>query len=134
MAAVIPILLLAPWICISDIRFHRIPNVALLVLWVLNEIEAISLDRAHFEAAQETLIALFAISISAKFLFRGAIGMGDVKLMTLLGFAVRSLRNSLSVLVIACIFGLLWALFSRKSAIPFAPALIGAALLELLTQ
>ena len=57
-----------------------------------------------------------------------AMGMGDIKFLALNGLLLDQLQRTLQALTYAAIFGLIWALVTRKRSIPFAPSLIGGIL------
>ena len=126
-----PLLLVAPWISFEDLRHHRVPNTSLVVLWVLIEI-----DLARYAIGSERSAHLFAgISLISAlvlhWLLRGRIGMGDIKLFTLIALHLHSLLVLTSGLTFSCIGAALWALISLKAVIPFAPSLILGTLLAI---
>jgi len=123
MRSALPLMFLAPWISYVDIRDHRIPNGALILLWVLIELDLVFHSRhvagtAHLFAFISLLSALGAFS-----LLRGAVGMGDIKLFTLTALATHSLSVIASCLTFASIVALFWGIICRKTTIPFAPPL-----------
>ena len=126
-----PLLLVAPWISFEDLRRHRVPNTSLLLLWALIEIDlaryAISSERSAHLFAGISLISALVLH----WLLRGRIGMGDIKLFTLIALHLHSLLLLTSGLTFSCIGAALWAITSRKSVIPFAPSLILGTLLAI---
>lgn len=115
---------LTAWICLVDVREHRIPNKALLSFGLLIEIHlelsrGISILHAHLFA-----LLIFVAGCGVSFILRGAIGMGDVKLLALLALLNGHLRPTLEVLIYASILGLIWAVLVRKRSVPFGPSLL----------
>ncbi len=128
----LPLLLVAPWISIVDIRQHRIPNVSLLMLWLLIEVQ-LEMSAARMDlSAHEFAIAILIVGFALHRLVDGAIGMGDIKLFALLALLTHSLTVILTSLTFASIGAGLVALISRKKVVPFAPSLIIAALTVLI--
>ena len=104
------------WIAYYDVRFHLIRNVDLLLLFVVEILFYID----------NFIIALLAILIyiALNFIAKGKIGAGDVKLSFLCAVLLSSINEILNSISIAWIIGGIFALFSRTSAIPFAPFMI----------
>ncbi len=128
----LPLLLVAPWISIVDIRQHRIPNVSLLMFWLLIEVQ-LAMSAARMDlSAHEFAIAILIVGLALHRLVDGAIGMGDIKLFALLALLTHSLTVILTSLTCASIGAGLVALISRKKVVPFAPSLIIAALTVLI--
>lgn len=134
MYAILPLLLVSPWIAVAELRSHRIPNPSLLVLWVL--IELANLPRTLVEELARHERALFALALGLIFywLTRAAIGMGDIKLFAILNLSLHNWQDSLLALTYACLAGLIWALLVRRSRIAFGPALLLGSLLILISR
>lgn len=132
--AILPLLLVTPWIAVAELGSHRIPNRSLLVLWVL--IELANLPRTFLEELARHERALFALAFGVIFywLSRAAIGMGDIKLFAILNLSLRNWQESLLALTYACLAGLIWALLVRRSRIAFGPALLLGSLLILISR
>ena len=124
-------LLIVLWICYSDIRDLRIPNRSLLLLWFLIEIHLATHSWSSEVSAH--LFALISLLIALTFYFtiRGAMGMGDIKLFSLIALLTHSIQLLVSALLLACISAGLWAVISRKKTLPFAPSLLLGSLLAL---
>ena len=127
--ACIPLLLTAPWIIISDINSRRIPNLSLLVLWVLIEISDFGDSWRTQLALHELAVSLLVGGILINLVTRESIGMGDVKLISLIGLMIGRTNLVLEGLTYSAILGLFWVAIARKRSIPFAPSLIIGALL-----
>ena len=128
MTSCLPLILLSPWIIASDVRRHVIPNRALLALLALIELVHVRSSPASFLHINLFAMYLLAGGICMRSGSKGRIGMGDVKLFSLLGLILGSLSKVLTALTCASLLGLVWLLVERKRVIPFAPALIGGAL------
>ena len=123
---------LSVWICLVDVKEHRIPNKALLLLGILIEIhleisKGISILHSHLFA-----LLIFVAGCGVTFILRGAIGMGDVKLLTLLALLKGHLLPTLEILILASFLALIWAVFTRKCSVPFGPSLIAGYFLVLI--
>ena len=132
--ALLPLLLVSPWIAVAELRNHRIPNRSLLVLWVL--IELANVPRTPWEelAAHERSLLAFTSGVIFYWLTRAAIGMGDIKLFAILILSFGNWQDSLLALTYACLVALIWALFVRRSRIAFGPALLIGSLLILISR
>ncbi|MEK4325892.1 prepilin peptidase [Paenibacillus sp. FSL R7-0312] len=124
---------LAVIVSVSDLKFMRIPNKVLLFFLPLLSIAVLLFPEtslgSHLLGAASgggilLLLALF-----------GGMGMGDVKLMALLGL-VLGFPNVILAFLIACLLGtmvggtlLLTGRIQRKQHIPFGPWLAAGALL-----
>jgi leader peptidase (prepilin peptidase)/N-methyltransferase len=128
------ILCIVAIVTVVDLEERRIPNRIVLPATAIALGVQIALDPAR----APTLIA-FSLGAGLFFyvpllLFRGGMGMGDVKLAVFLGAALAELVvAAVVVAVLASFFAALAVLFqngaaARKSAMPFAPFLaLGAA-------
>lgn len=132
MRAALPLILVFPWITYSDLRFHRIPNSALLVLFALTEVEGLTAG-IHIPSTRYLLaLWIFLGGWITRLLLRGAIGMGDVKLYALSSLHFGTVERCFDALLLASILGLFSATIARRRVIPFAPALLSGALLVIL--
>lgn len=129
----LPLLLVSPWIAVSELRSRRIPNRALLVLWILIEIANLPRMSPGELALHERTFLAFAIGSIFYWLTRGAIGMGDIKLFAILILSLKNWQDSLLALTYACFIGLIWALLTRRSQIAFGPPLLLGSLLVLVS-
>ncbi|MNO57104.1 Type 4 prepilin-like proteins leader peptide-processing enzyme [compost metagenome] len=123
-------------ITISDLKYMLIPNVILLwfalpflILRLLYPIESIWL---HFWGGLVGGGILLIVAIVS----RGGMGLGDVKLLFLLGW-VLGLYNVIPAFIISCLVGsvaggilLLLKVVKPKQAIPFGPFLLIGALVS----
>jgi Flp pilus assembly protein protease CpaA len=125
------LLLLGIPIAIIDVRSHRIPNNLLALFLVGSEALRLIFDRKHFLLSLQVGAAALVFSAALYLLSRGRIGMGDLKLIVVLGLLLGDFARGLFAWFIALIFGLFLALCYRKRSIPFAPALLLAALLTI---
>ena len=131
MRAAFPLILVTPWITYSDLRFRRIPNPALLLLLALIELESF-VSHLPFPSSRYLLaLWIFLGGWITRFLLRGAIGMGDVKLFALSSLLCGTVERAFATLLLASILGLIGATIARRRVIPFAPALFSGALLVL---
>jgi leader peptidase (prepilin peptidase) / N-methyltransferase len=114
---------------VVDWRTHRVPN--LLVVLALVPVSAAGMlvaDRTVLLASIAVGAAAMALPLLLIHLFApAAMGFGDVKLAAALGAALGVLEPRLAVpaLAAACGLTLLAALWKRRSALPFAPGLVG---------
>lgn len=133
MYSTLPLLLVSPWIAVSEIRNRRIPNRSLLVLWIL--IEMVNMSRLNTGELAPHLRAFLAFAIGSLFYWvtRAAIGMGDIKLFAILNLSLSNWQDSLLALTYACFIGLIWALFTRRLRIAFGPPLLIGSLLLLIS-
>lgn len=121
-----------------DIRLHRLPNAltygAALALFAINL--AFSVGTHNFDNFVPVLLAGIvpaAALLSVALISRGGMGLGDVKLAVVLGWAagLASLTAVFATFVIAFAIGGLYAIAvlivkktDRKAAIPFGPFLL----------
>lgn len=81
--------------------------------------------------------ALFVLSLLCRFMSRGAVGLGDVKLLTVMGFFLGfpHIWNCLLISMLCSFFFSLFLLITKratgKSEIPFAPVLLIGTVLSL---
>ena len=116
-----------------DRKEERIPNVLLLVLLAGYPLRLFSVP-----VGESLLGALFGggIFLAAYALSRGKIGMGDCKLMAVLGLYLGQARVAgvmLLSLLLAAVFGIVMIALrrmNRKSRLPFAPFVLAALLLQ----
>lgn len=139
----VPLVLLGCCLYVSwtDLRARRIPNRALLVSFFL--IAVLQLSAGGVWHLLLSLVAgLFPLIIFglAALIWPRAIGMGDVKLLALLGFAL-GLRPFAAVLMLGSLFALLcalWMMLRRRAGsggtLPFAPFLTLGLVLFLLVR
>ena len=134
MRAALPLILFAPWISLADLRSHRIPNPALVALLAFIEFDALlmrlEIPAGHYLLALSIFLAGCLLNLS----LRGAIGMGDVKLFALSSLLLGTLARSLTALLLAALFGLIYAGISRERVIPFGPAILSGAVLVLMSR
>jgi len=119
------------WISYVDILEHRIPNRSLLLLWSLIELHLASHSRNSEVYAHLFALISLATALTLYFTIRGAIGMGDIKLFSLIALLTHSIQLLVAGLLLACISAGLWAVISRKKTLPFAPSLLLGSLLAL---
>lgn len=126
-------------LAVYDIRHKRIPNILILMLFVLGLLyhlwpfvtyaDTIDIPEYIGGAVVFALVVYGAGWLMHKITGRQALGMGDVKF-----FAVSGLWLGLSNLAIFCmisgvlgvLFGLLWQKIKKEAVFPFGPALIAA--------
>ncbi|MEJ0014864.1 MAG: prepilin peptidase [Actinomycetota bacterium] len=124
MLELIPLVVMGIPVAISDIKYHRIPNRALVVLWILEEVSQLH-QGWHFMLFTNIRSLLIFITGCVLHLLTGtAIGMGDIKLFALLALLFGDLSRSMEVLTYAAVIALIYAVGTRKRCIPFAPALL----------
>jgi Flp pilus assembly protein protease CpaA len=108
------------YICLTDIRFHRIPNVALcalLILFIATSSPTISKQQAF----------LWLITSSVLYVF--GIGMGDIKLLTLLAIFHAHQLFTTRYLLIAVFSAALFAAYRSlmqktfRASVPLAPSI-----------
>ncbi len=126
-------LILALWICAIDMREHRIPNLSLLLLSVVIEFHFKYLERVHLIHSHLLALAVLIFGFAINLTLRGAIGMGDIKLFSLLTLLTGHLESVLRSLIYACCIAWVWALTVRKQRIPFAPPLFLGFFIALVT-
>ena len=115
----------------SDIRSRRIPNRTLLIMFATSELCRLIFDPRHFFHVQEVGLAALGLSCVLYLLSGRKIGMGDLKLIVVLGVVIGDFQRGFFAWFIALFAALVTALISRSKSIPFAPALIVGALLAL---
>ena len=125
-------MVVGPWMIASDIRRHVIPNYAQFSLLLLTELSFLGEKNASFFHANALGMYVLIGGLLTRFLSGARVGMGDVKLVAILAIILGDVEKVISSVTIASFFGLIWALLTHKRAIPFAPALIGGALVILL--
>lgn len=109
------------FICLSDIRWHRVPNLALLIISLTL---VFSLNSLSLGMTSLILILIWSAGLMAK------IGMGDLKLLTILtifqGETVIDSMMWILTLAITAISLLIHLLRRRSLAgdIPLAPAIV----------
>lgn len=118
-------------IAITDQRSKRIPNGLVLLLFGASELMRLIFDRSHFWLSQEVGGASAFTCGVLYLIFRRKIGMGDLKLMVVLGFLLADFHRVVFGTFLALLLAGVMSLFSRKRSVAFAPALIAAALLTL---
>jgi len=116
----------------TDIRWQRIPNGAQLSLLCLTELSLLGEKKTGY--FHSNLVGLYVLlaALLIRALSGARVGMGDVKLISILAIGLGSTSEVLSSLTIASLLGLIWVLMARNRIIPFAPALIGGVLVVLL--
>ncbi|MEJ0014655.1 MAG: hypothetical protein WDN07_03700 [Actinomycetota bacterium] len=67
------------------------------------------------------------------FLSRSAIGMGDIKLFSLITPLLGSFAHSITTLIYASVIALIYAILVHKRCIPFGPALILGAMVVIIS-
>ena len=120
-ASDVSLIVFGAYICVSDIRFHRIPNLSLLFLTcaLIPSIKLLS-----FTWILSLIIALWALGFVAK------IGPGDLKLLTILIIMNGEIiLNSLMWIIFTLISALSIVIhtLARRSVrgeIPLAPAIV----------
>jgi Flp pilus assembly protein protease CpaA len=123
---------LTAWICIVDVREHRIPNKALLLLALLIEIHLVFSKGSSTLHSHIFALLTFFSGYGLGLTLRGAIGMGDIKLMALLTLLNAHLQSTLKILIYASVLALIWAIITRKRSVPFGPSLLAGYFLTLI--
>ena len=116
-------------ITVKDIEDRRIPNAIVLPTAALVFVATAALHPHRALESAVAAIAAAAFLLVPGLLARGAVGMGDVKLVLLLGAALG--RGVVSALLLGCAAASVAGLFlllrhgaaARKTALPFAPFL-----------
>jgi Flp pilus assembly protein protease CpaA len=129
MVSWLPVVLVAPWIIMSDVRRHCIPNKAQAILLLLTELTLAEGSGTLFMSANVFGLLTLIGGILVRSLSKSAVGMGDVKLIAILAVGMGDIEKLVSSLLIASFVGLIWFLVARTKVIPFAPALIAGSLL-----
>jgi len=109
------------YICVIDLRFHRIPNDSIvgITIVLIYPINPLNLQIASF-----SLLLIWLIGITSK------VGMGDLKLLTVLlvlqgEILLRPISLAVSALVITLMIGIHLAVNkSLKGDIALAPAIL----------
>jgi len=140
----------------TDLEHRRVPNILVVVclgvglLWQLLQLVSLWISTQIFPAMPvipapplslgQALLGLAlggGVMLLIMILSRGGMGAGDVKLMALLGFYV-GVPGTLLVFFLSFLAGglvgvvlLLFKLKRRKDALPFAPFIVVAALIEI---
>ena len=121
------------WICIVDVKDRRIPNRALVLLALSIEIHLGLSESSPILHSHLFSFFIFSVGCGVSFALRGAIGMGDIKLLALLALLNGHLRPTLEILIYASTLALIWAVFKRKRSLPFGPSLLAGYFLTLIT-
>lgn len=121
------------WICIVDVREHRIPNRALVLLTLSIETHLVLLGSSPILQPHLFALLTFSVGCVVSLALRGAIGMGDIKLLALLVLLNGHLQPTLEILIYASNLALIWAIFKRKRSIPFGPSLLAGYFLTLIS-
>lgn len=132
MGVALPLIIIAPWIAWSDIRSRRIPNRALISLWLLYLISTSRMDWSQELRRHELAALLLVGGVFIHWISNGAIGMGDIKFIALEGLLFGQIRLVLEALTYSAVIGLIWVAVTRKRSIPFAPSLIAGTFLVML--
>lgn len=104
---------------VSDIYYFKISNRLLLLFApVLLILSPLTIKEMLIGAGVQLLIFILAILI-----YPSSIGMGDIKLFLLLG-AVVGYDQSLWVLCLSSIFGVIYHIFIEADRIPFVPFIL----------
>lgn len=130
------IALILLYISFVDLKFHRIPNVALLLLAPLAALHAIA-SKTHWSAQFMPTVILFLLLLILWYFFD--LGMGDVKLLTLLSLSIipgekEAYLIFLSIFSVATLIHLAALKFTSptwNSRIPLAPSISIATILML---
>ena len=122
---------------LSDYRTHTIPNRVLLlglIYWDLATVVELVLDFEQFRVYlfAEIMITLitFAALMMLRLLVKEGVGMGDIKLLMLMGLAqagegfVSSVMTSLIILFVVAVVSLITKKKSRKDFVPFGPEVL----------
>lgn len=133
--AAVPLAALAavtPALCVIDVREHRLPNRIVLPCYAAC---AVGLVGEWADSGHPPILALVAGVATGGFLFvlslAGGIGMGDVKLGGVLGFAAGGIGLDTAVLapLLGFVLGGAAAIAAlrggRGARFPFGPALLG---------
>lgn len=124
------------WIAAIDLDVQRIPNHALLpaATWTTLCLAALTITGHTTNALIHAAIAATGCLVGFATLHLvspNALGLGDVKLVTLLGAAVGvvSLPAVLAALLLACALALIWVAATRTRQLAFGPWLAAGAIL-----
>ncbi|WP_246009313.1 prepilin peptidase [Brevibacillus fluminis] len=122
-------------VSVSDTTYRRIPNAVLLTFLPLIVLCRIIWQMDSWYSYLLGGVLGFALLFAIAAIKPGAMGMGDVKLLGVLGFGI-GWQNVLLTLFLGSVIGLLVAIVllvsgkvKWKGAIPFGPSLCAAALL-----
>lgn len=112
---------------ISDIRSFIIPNIIVLSILLLGFINLIVTEGKGIGYGLSGLIGIGLLFFAIHYLTKGAIGIGDVKLLAAIGLFL-GFWNTIGVLLLAsllsglgCIFLIVLGRLKRDSRVPFAP-------------
>jgi len=130
-AQLILLLALGLPIAFIDVKTHRIPNHLLVSCLAGTLALRLVFDRSHLLHSLEVGVSAILFSAILFLITRRRIGMGDLKLISVLGFVLADYQRGVFAWFATLILGLVTALFYRKRTIPFAPALILGALLTI---
>ena len=132
MGVALPLIIVAPWIAWSDIRSRRIPNTALMSLWLLYLISTFRMDWSQELRRHQLAALLFVGGVFIHWISKRAIGMGDIKFIALEGLLFGQVQMVLEALTYSAVIGLIWITVTKKRSIPFAPSLIAGSFLVML--
>lgn len=132
MGVSLPLIIVAPWIGWSDIRSRRIPNKALISLWLLYLICTFTMGWSQELRRHELAALLLLVGVILYWIADKAIGMGDIKFIALEGLLLGQVQLVVQALTYSALIGLIWVAVTRKQSIPFAPSLIAGEFLVML--
>lgn len=114
-------------ISIVDVKTHYIKNLDLLLLSIVTFL--VFHTSLLYAGVNLSIYLLFY------FLMQKQLGIGDVKLSFIIGFAFNSFYSILLALNLAWLMGGCWALISGQKKVAFAPwMLLGASLTQILAN
>lgn len=138
------LLILLFTVSLSDYKEKRIPNHVLLAGVILRillyGIEIFARQDIFFEIVKSDLWGLgimFIFFLTAYFIIKNGVGMGDIKLMMVMSLYVglegvfSALFCSLIIIFILAVYLLIRKKKNRKDTLPFAPAVLAGTLLSL---
>ena len=132
MGVALPLIIVTPWIAWSDIRSRRIPNKALISLWLLYLISTFTMGWSQELRRHELAALLLVGGVFIHWISKGAIGMGDIKFIALEGLLFGQVQLVVQALTYSALIGLIWVAVTKKRSIPFAPSLIAGSFLVML--